>query len=162
MVVPLDSHLVIVGSIPTGPTHGEGRLQPHPGDVLKSTPNVRKSPRSGLNVEGRLSDPQISSRPLGRNQERPLGLSTDAPCRVRDLWESNPCSPSSRSSGLTAWPSRSLYFASPIGEFLQHLLVSCRLQAIFVLRQQFRIHRIGPSTIYFRGMNHKGPAWYSG
>ena len=27
--------------------------------MLKSTPNVRKSPRSGLNVEGRLSDPQI-------------------------------------------------------------------------------------------------------
>ena len=59
-VKPLDLHLVNVGSIPTGPTHGEGRLQPHPGDVLKSTPNVRKSPRSGLNLEGRLSDPQIS------------------------------------------------------------------------------------------------------
>ena len=56
---PLDLHLVNVGSIPTGPTHGEGRLQPHPGDVLISTPNVRKSPRSGLNLEGRLSDPQI-------------------------------------------------------------------------------------------------------
>ena len=55
----LDLHLVNVVSIPTGPTHGEGRLQPHPGDVLKSTPNVRKSPRSGLNLEGRLSDPQI-------------------------------------------------------------------------------------------------------
>ena len=40
-----------VGSIPTGPTHGEGRLQPHPGDVLKSTPNVRRSPRSGLNLD---------------------------------------------------------------------------------------------------------------
>ena len=25
-------------SIPTGPTHGEGRLQPHRGDVLISTP----------------------------------------------------------------------------------------------------------------------------
>ena len=58
-VKPLDSHLVSVGSIPTGSTHGEGRLKPHPGDVLKSTPNVRKSPRSGLNLEGRLSDPQI-------------------------------------------------------------------------------------------------------
>ena len=58
-VNPLDLHLVNVGSIPTGPTHGEGRLQPHPGDGLKSTPNVRKSPRSGLNLEGRLSDPQI-------------------------------------------------------------------------------------------------------
>ena len=32
-VQPLDMHLVNVGSIPTGPTHGEGRLQPHPGDV---------------------------------------------------------------------------------------------------------------------------------
>ena len=58
-VQPLDLHVVHVGSIPTGPTHGEGRLQPHPGDVLKSTPNVRKSPRSDLNLEGRLSDPQI-------------------------------------------------------------------------------------------------------
>ena len=56
---PLGLHLVNVGSIPTGPTHGEGRLHPHPGDVLKSTPNVRKSPRSGLNLEGRLSDPQV-------------------------------------------------------------------------------------------------------
>ena len=27
--------------------------------MLKSTPKVRKSPRSGLNLEGRLSDPQI-------------------------------------------------------------------------------------------------------
>ena len=57
-VKPLGLHLVNVGSIPTGHTHGEGRLQPHPGDVLKSTPNVRKSRRSGLNLEGRLSDPQ--------------------------------------------------------------------------------------------------------
>ena len=56
VVQPLDLHLVNMGS--TGPTHGEGRLQPHPGDVLKPTPNVRKSPRSGLNLEGRLSDPQ--------------------------------------------------------------------------------------------------------
>ena len=52
-------HVVNVGSIPTGPTHGEGCLQPHPGDGLKSTPKVRKSPRSGLNLEVRLSDPQI-------------------------------------------------------------------------------------------------------
>ena len=37
-VKPLDLHLVNVGSIPTGPTHGEVCLQPHPGDVLKSTP----------------------------------------------------------------------------------------------------------------------------
>ena len=59
VVLPLDLHLVNVGSIPTGPTHGEGRLQPHPGHVLKSTPNVRKSPRSGLNLEGRLSDPKF-------------------------------------------------------------------------------------------------------
>ena len=51
--------MVNVGSIPTGPTHGEGRLQPHPGDVLKSTPNVRKNPRSGLDLEGRLSDTKI-------------------------------------------------------------------------------------------------------
>ena len=58
-VKPLGLHLVIVCSIPTGPTHGEGRLQPPLGDVLKSTPNVRKSPRSGLNLEGRLSDAQI-------------------------------------------------------------------------------------------------------
>ena len=50
VVQPLDLHLVSVGSIPTGPTHGEKRLQPHPGDVLKSTPNVRKCPRSGLNL----------------------------------------------------------------------------------------------------------------
>ena len=56
---PLDLHLVNVGSIPTGPTHAEVCLQPHPGDVLKSTPKVRKSPRSGLNLEGRLSDPLI-------------------------------------------------------------------------------------------------------
>ena len=60
-VKPLDLHLVHVGSIPTGPTHSEGRLQPHPGDVLKSTPNVRKGPRSGLNLEGSLSDPQFTS-----------------------------------------------------------------------------------------------------
>ena len=59
VVQPLDFDLVNVGSIPTGPTHGEGCLQPHPGDVLKSTPNVRKSARSGLNLEGRLSDPQF-------------------------------------------------------------------------------------------------------
>ena len=36
-VKPLDLHEVNVGSIPTGPTHGEERLQPHPWDVLKST-----------------------------------------------------------------------------------------------------------------------------
>ena len=34
VVQPLDLHLVNAGSIPTGPTHGEGRLQPHPEDVL--------------------------------------------------------------------------------------------------------------------------------
>ena len=61
-VKPLDLHLLNVGSISTGPTHGEGRLQPHPGDVLKSTPNVRESSRSGLNLEGRLSDPHIFCR----------------------------------------------------------------------------------------------------
>ena len=59
---PLDLHLVNVGSIPTGPTHGEACLQSLPGDVLKSTPNVRKSPRSGLNLEGRLSDFQIQGK----------------------------------------------------------------------------------------------------
>ena len=59
VVKPLDLHLVNVGSIPTGPTHGEERLQPHPWDVLNSTLNVQKSPRSNLYLEGRLSDPQI-------------------------------------------------------------------------------------------------------
>ena len=59
VVHPLDLHLVNVGSIPTGPTHGVGRLQPHPGDVLESTPKVQNSPRSGLNPEGMLSNPQI-------------------------------------------------------------------------------------------------------
>ena len=34
VVQPLDLHLVNVGSIPTGPTHGEKRLQPHPGMCL--------------------------------------------------------------------------------------------------------------------------------
>ena len=61
VVQPLDLHLVNVGSIPTGPTHGAGRLQPHSGDVLRSNPNVRRSPRSGLNLEGRRSDPQVVS-----------------------------------------------------------------------------------------------------
>ena len=42
-VKTLGLHLVNVGSIPTGPTHGEGRQQPHPRDVLKSNPNVLKS-----------------------------------------------------------------------------------------------------------------------
>ena len=67
VVQPLDLYLVNVGSIPTGLKHGEGRLHLHPGDVLRSTPNVRKSPRSGLNLEGRLSDPQcfFSIRPKG-------------------------------------------------------------------------------------------------
>ena len=58
-VNPLDLHVVHVGSIPTGPTHGKGRLQPYPGDVLKSDPKVRKSPKSGLNLVGRLSDPHV-------------------------------------------------------------------------------------------------------
>ena len=66
-VKQLHLHLVNVGSIPTGPTHGEGRLQSHPGDVLKFTPNVRKSPRSGLNLEGRLSDPHIQFTGEGGN-----------------------------------------------------------------------------------------------
>ena len=60
-VQPLGLHVVHVGSVPTGPAHGEGHLQPHHGDVLKSTPNVRKSPRSGLNLERGLSDPQSST-----------------------------------------------------------------------------------------------------
>ena len=53
-------HVVNTGSIPVGPSHGEVHLLMHPGDVLKSTPNVRKSPRSGLNLEERLSDPKFS------------------------------------------------------------------------------------------------------
>ena len=82
VVQPLDLHLVNVGSIPTGPTHGEGCLQPHPGEVLKSTSNVRKSPRSGLNLEGRLSDPQIDivdgirSATVRRNSTLIIELST--------------------------------------------------------------------------------------
>ena len=56
VVQPLDLHLVNVLPIPTDPTHGEECLQPHPRDVLESTPHVRKSPRSGLNLEGRLSE----------------------------------------------------------------------------------------------------------
>ena len=59
LAVKLDLHLVNVGSIPSGPMQGEVRLQSLPGDVLKSTLNVRKSARSGLNLEGRLSDPQV-------------------------------------------------------------------------------------------------------
>ena len=58
-----------MGSIPTGPTHGEVSLQPPPGDVLKSTPKVRKSPRSGLNVEGRLSDSLNSHGSDGRDTD---------------------------------------------------------------------------------------------
>ena len=72
VVQPPDLHLVNVRSIPTGPTHGAKRLQPHPGDVLESTPNVRKSTRSGLNLEGRLSDPQF--RHLKQVLERALPL----------------------------------------------------------------------------------------
>ena len=75
LVQPLDFHLVSVGSMPTGPTHGEGRLQPHPRNVLKSTPNVRKRPRSCLNLEGRLSDTQIVWR--GGHARR--GVTTVAP-----------------------------------------------------------------------------------
>ena len=59
VVLPLDLHVVNVGSIPTGPTHGQRRLQSPPGDVLTSTSNVWESPRAGLNLEGRLSDPQM-------------------------------------------------------------------------------------------------------
>ena len=33
VVQPLDLHLANVGSIPTSPTHGEGRLEPYPGDT---------------------------------------------------------------------------------------------------------------------------------
>ena len=74
VVQPLDLHLVNVGAIPTGPTHGEGRLQPRPGDVLKSTPNVQKNPRSGLNLEGRVSDPQFftGARIAGIRVEEPF------------------------------------------------------------------------------------------
>ena len=68
-----DLHVANVGSIPTGPTLGEARLQPHPGDVLKPNPNVRKSPRSGLNLEGRLSDPQVEARRWPGKLEKPAG-----------------------------------------------------------------------------------------
>ena len=61
-----------MGWAPPGPTHGKRRLQSHPGAVLKSTPNVRKSPRSGLNLEGRLSDPQF----LIARERPPARLST--------------------------------------------------------------------------------------
>ena len=63
VVQVLDLHLVNVGSVSTGPTHGEGRLQlnPDPVHVLTSTPKVRESPRSRLNLEGRLSYPPFFS-----------------------------------------------------------------------------------------------------
>ena len=48
----LDFHVVNVGSICTGPTHGEGRLQPHPGDVLKSTPECPEEPQIRLESGG--------------------------------------------------------------------------------------------------------------
>ena len=82
VVQPLDLHLVNVGSIPTGPTHGEVRLQPHPGDVRKSTPNVRKGPRSGLNLEGRLSEPHVLCE-SGMNIEKPY-------CEICDWNVENP------------------------------------------------------------------------
>ena len=51
--------------------------------MLKSTPNVRKSPRSGLNLEGRLSDsqfgldcPQILLRPGYGFRRYPATLDT--------------------------------------------------------------------------------------
>ena len=80
------------GSCPflTGPTHGEGRLQPHPGGVYSRIPNVRKSPRSGLNLEGRLSDRQISSfrvtprgfLRLARPSSRPTSKVAVIPTRI--------------------------------------------------------------------------------
>ena len=51
-VKPLDLHLVNVGSIPTGPTHGEGRLQPHPGDVLKIHPECPEEPQIRVECGG--------------------------------------------------------------------------------------------------------------
>ena len=51
-VKPLGLHVVHVGSIPTGPTHGEGRLQPHPGDVLQSTPECPGEPQIRLESGG--------------------------------------------------------------------------------------------------------------
>ena len=58
VVLPLDLHLVNVSSIPTGPMQGEGRLQPHLGNVLISTPNVRMGifnllslPRDGRDMQ---------------------------------------------------------------------------------------------------------------
>ena len=52
MVQPLDLHLVNVGSIPTGPTHGEGRLQPHSGDVLGIHPEGPEEPQIRLESGG--------------------------------------------------------------------------------------------------------------
>ena len=53
--------MVNAGLIPTGPTHGEVRPQPLRGVVLKSTPNVRTSPRSGLNLGGRRTSPMAAT-----------------------------------------------------------------------------------------------------
>ena len=50
-VKPLDLHLVNVGSIPTGPTHGEGRLQPPPGDLL-ANPDCSEEPQIRLESGG--------------------------------------------------------------------------------------------------------------
>ena len=93
---------LLVGSIPTGPTHGEGRLQPHPGDVLQSTPNVRTSPRSGLNLEGRLRDPQLFT---GKNDSPSPPLPSlyslrrfNAVRRGRERWSGRACTVHTASS----------------------------------------------------------------
>ena len=52
MVQPLDLHLVNVGSIPTGPTHGEGRLQPPPGDEPKTHPEYPEEPQIRVETGG--------------------------------------------------------------------------------------------------------------
>ena len=42
-----------MGSIPTGPTHGEGRLQPHPGDVLEIHFECPEEPQMRLECGGK-------------------------------------------------------------------------------------------------------------
>ena len=48
----LTLHVVIMGSIPSGSSHGEVRLLIDPGDVLKSGPKARRILRSGLSLDG--------------------------------------------------------------------------------------------------------------
>ena len=69
-VKPPNLHLVNVGSIPTGPTHGGRRLQPHPGDVLTSTPKFW----------GSLSLPSRFKPDLGLFRTFKVDLSTSPGC----------------------------------------------------------------------------------